>query len=128
MDALEQGVEYLNDIQGFPEPAMYPGLARAKAKLIVMHSVQERGPAKAIDTDPNAIMGRLADFFDVRISALTAAGVPPGVAPEQAGAAVSASATNNQWTLDIGYRASAGALVMDTLDIGASRSSMVIVR
>ena len=40
-----------------------------------MCSSDLRGPAKAIDTDPNAIMGRLADFFDVRISALTAAGV-----------------------------------------------------
>jgi dihydropteroate synthase type 2 len=37
--------------------------------------VQERGPAKAIDTDPNAIMGRIADFFETRIAALTAAGV-----------------------------------------------------
>jgi dihydropteroate synthase type 2 len=73
--ALEEGVDYLNDIQGFPEPAMYPLLAKSKVRLIVMHSVQGRGPAKAIDTDPNEIMGRIADFFEARIAALTAAGV-----------------------------------------------------
>jgi dihydropteroate synthase type 2 len=40
-----------------------------------MHSVQERGPAQKIDTDPNAIMGRIADFFDTRVTALTTAGI-----------------------------------------------------
>src|SRR6516164_5931375 len=37
--ALEQGVDYLNDIHGFAEPALYPALARSSAKLIVMHAV-----------------------------------------------------------------------------------------
>jgi dihydropteroate synthase type 2 len=39
--ALSQGVDYLNTIHGFADPALYPDLAASKAKLIVMHMVQE---------------------------------------------------------------------------------------
>jgi dihydropteroate synthase type 2 len=73
--AVAQGADYLNDISGFPDPGIYPVLAASEAKLIVMHSVQGRGRAKRIDTDPASIMGRIADFFDARIAALTAAGI-----------------------------------------------------
>jgi dihydropteroate synthase type 2 len=73
--ALEEGVEYLNDIQGFADPSLHAHLAPAKAKLVVMHAVQGPGPAQRIDTDPRDIMGRVADFFEARIEALTQAGV-----------------------------------------------------
>jgi dihydropteroate synthase type 2 len=73
--AAEEGVAYINDIQGFADPELYPKLAQASAKLIVMHSVQGRGRAQKIDVDPTTIMGRIADFFEARIGALTAAGV-----------------------------------------------------
>ena len=73
--ALSQGVDYINDIEGFGNPEMYPKLAASNAKLIVMHSVQGKGRAQKIDTDPNTIMGRIADFFDTRIEELTAAGI-----------------------------------------------------
>jgi dihydropteroate synthase type 2 len=74
--ALAQGVDYLNDIQGFPDAKIYPALARARAKLIVMHSVQGRGPATRVETDPASIMGSIHAFFENRIKALTSAGVP----------------------------------------------------
>jgi dihydropteroate synthase type 2 len=73
--AIAEGVEYINDIQGFPDHELYPSLAAASAKLVVMHSVQGRGRAQKVDTDPATIMGRIADFFDARIMALTAAGI-----------------------------------------------------
>ena len=73
--ALEQKIAYLNDIQGFPEPALTPALAASTAKLIVMHSVQEKGPATRADTDPAAIMDRVMEFFRTRIAALTGAGI-----------------------------------------------------
>src|ERR1700722_19715383 len=38
--AIAQGVDYLNDIHGFPDAAFYPALAQSDAKLIVMHMVQ----------------------------------------------------------------------------------------
>jgi len=73
--ALAQGVDYLNDIQGFAEPELYAELARSNAKLVVMHSVQERGKATRIRVPAAEIYDRVCRFFDVRFSALTAAGV-----------------------------------------------------
>lgn len=76
--ALRQGVAWLNDIQGFPEPSLYPELARAHCGLIVMHAVQGRGKAQRIDVKPDEIMARLFTFFDARVAALTGAGVARG--------------------------------------------------
>lgn len=73
--ALEQDVDYLNDIHGFPDTALYPDLARSKAKLIVMHMVQERGVAVRTDIPSSEIFDRVTAFFDARIQALTDAGI-----------------------------------------------------
>ncbi len=73
--ALTQGVDYLNDIQGFPEQKFYPALAKARAKLIVMHSVQGRGRATRVETDSATIMDRIRDFFAARVKALIFAGI-----------------------------------------------------
>jgi len=73
--ALEQDVDYLNDIQGFPDAALYPALERSKAKLIVMHSVQERGRASRVEVAPGEIFERVRRFFEGRVAALTQAGI-----------------------------------------------------
>jgi dihydropteroate synthase type 2 len=73
--ALAQGVGWLNDIQGFPDSALYPALAASPAKLIVMHAVQARGQATRVDVPPTQIMDRLFRFFDARLAALEAAGI-----------------------------------------------------
>ena len=73
--AIAQNVEYLNDIHGFPAPELYPALADSDAKLIVMHAVQERGRATSVDVPPDAIVGRIVQFFETRLSALERAGV-----------------------------------------------------
>jgi dihydropteroate synthase type 2 len=73
--ALAQGVDYLNDIQGFPDAEIYPALAASTARLIVMHSVQGRGPATRIRVPPESLMDRILAFFGDRIGALTRAGV-----------------------------------------------------
>ncbi len=73
--ALAQGVAFLNDIEGFADPALYPELAASKTKLIVMHSVQLRGQATRVHVPPGEIMERIERFFDARIVALEKAGV-----------------------------------------------------
>jgi len=73
--ALGQGAAWLNDIQGFPDAALYPALAAAPARLIVMHSVQARGQATRVEVPPSEIMDRIFRFFDARIAALQAAGI-----------------------------------------------------
>jgi dihydropteroate synthase type 2 len=73
--ALGEGVDYVNDIHGFPDPSYYPELARAKARLVVMHAVQTEGRATRVASDPATILDRIEAFFDARIGALTAAGI-----------------------------------------------------
>jgi len=73
--ALARGVEYLNDVRGFPDPEIYPALAASSAKVVVMHSVQERGPATRVRVPAEILMDRILTFFEGRIAALTAAGV-----------------------------------------------------
>lgn len=73
--ALGQGAAWLNDIQGFPDPAIYPALASGSARLVVMHGVQGRGRAQRLDVSPADIWDRLFAFFDARLAALEAAGI-----------------------------------------------------
>jgi dihydropteroate synthase type 2 len=73
--ALAEGVDYLNDIHGFPDAALYPALAASPAKLIVMHAVQTEGRATREDVPATEILPRITRFFDARIAALEAAGI-----------------------------------------------------
>ena len=73
--ALGQGIDYLNDIHGFPDPALYPALAASPAKLIVMHAVQARGVAVRTEVPSVEIFDRVTRFFDERIAMLQKAGV-----------------------------------------------------
>ncbi|HKU63694.1 MAG TPA: dihydropteroate synthase [Rhizomicrobium sp.] len=73
--ALKQGVDYLNDIHGFPDAALYPELAQSGAKLIVMHMVQPQGVAVRTEVPSAEIFDRVTAFFDARIEALAKAGI-----------------------------------------------------
>jgi dihydropteroate synthase type 2 len=73
--ALRAGVDYLNDIQGFADPALYPELAAASCGLVVMHAVQGRGRAQRVAVPAAEIWQRIEDFFAARIAALKAAGI-----------------------------------------------------
>jgi dihydropteroate synthase type 2 len=75
--ALAHGALYLNDIQGFPCDDLYPLLAGSDCKLIVMHSIQRRGPATVVATDPAKVQAGIDRFFDERLTRLQAAGIPP---------------------------------------------------
>ena len=72
--ALGRGVSFLNDIHGFPNPALYPTLAAAR-RLIVMHAIQEQGRARRQDSSPGIVLRRIRIFFAARIGALTSAGI-----------------------------------------------------
>jgi dihydropteroate synthase type 2 len=73
--ALARGVAYLNDIHGFPGPALYPALAAADCRLVVMHAVSAQGRAKPVDLSAAAAMRRIDGFFAARLAALEAAGI-----------------------------------------------------
>jgi len=73
--ALKRGVAYLNDILGFPRPSLYPALAAAQCRLIVMHAAQQRGRAQRIDLPAEAVWDRMIAFFTDRVAALERAGI-----------------------------------------------------
>ena len=72
--ALAAGVDVLNDIQGFPDPALYPEIAVARCRLVVMHAIG-RGRAQQIAVPAAEIWPRIDAFFAARIAALEAAGI-----------------------------------------------------
>jgi dihydropteroate synthase type 2 len=73
--ALARGVACLNDIDGFPDPSLYPELAAAGCRLVVMHSVQGGGRARQVDLAPEAVWQRIEAFFARRVEQLERAGI-----------------------------------------------------
>lgn len=71
--ALRAGVDFLNDVEGFAEPSLYPELAASACRLVVMHAVQ--GRARRVAVPAAAIWPRVEAFFADRIAALEAGGI-----------------------------------------------------
>jgi dihydropteroate synthase type 2 len=73
--AIARRVDFLNDIQGFPDPSLYPELAAARCRLVVMHAVQGCGRAQRLDLSASEVWDRICTFFDERIAALEQVGI-----------------------------------------------------
>ena len=70
---VARGVPILNDIHGFPDPAMYPLLARSTCRLIVMHRIVRDDTEPPIDAA--SVLASIGRFFEERVTALAAAGI-----------------------------------------------------
>jgi dihydropteroate synthase type 2 len=73
--ALARGIDYLNDIRGFPDRRLYPELAAATCRLVVMHSVQHQDRAQQLDLSADEVWRRIGRFFADRVAHLEAAGI-----------------------------------------------------
>ena len=73
--AIARGVAFLNDIQGFPDAALYPELAAAGCRLVVMHAIQQTGRAQQVPLSADAVWRRIQEFFAARVAALERAGI-----------------------------------------------------
>jgi dihydropteroate synthase type 2 len=73
--ALASGIDYLNDIRGFPDRSLHPELAAAGCRLVVMHAVAAETRAQRVDLDPDQVWRHIHSFFDARVAMLEAAGV-----------------------------------------------------
>jgi len=73
--ALARGIAYLNDILGFPDPAIYPDLAAGQCRLVVMHAVESDGRARPIALAAEEVWQRIEGFFAARIGRLERAGI-----------------------------------------------------
>ena len=74
--ARRSEVAMINDVEGFPDPAVYPDLCRAACKLVVMHSVQGRARPSRSPAEPRAVVAGIYRFFEQRVRALESAGIP----------------------------------------------------
>ncbi len=73
--ALANGVAYLNDIRGFADDRIYPELAAATCRLVVMHAVNTGPRAQRRDFTPEEIEARINAFFSDRLGRLERAGI-----------------------------------------------------
>jgi dihydropteroate synthase type 2 len=73
--AIARGVAFLNDIRGFPDAALYPELAAAGCRLVVMHAVQRTGRARQVPLSAEIVWRRIEEFFAARLVALDRAGI-----------------------------------------------------
>jgi dihydropteroate synthase type 2 len=73
--AASAGAACLNDIHGFGDPELYPGLAASECRVIVMHAVQPAGIATRVATEPAAVWDGILRFFARRLAVLEAAGI-----------------------------------------------------
>jgi dihydropteroate synthase type 2 len=73
--AIARGVAFLNDIQGFPDAALYPELAAANCRLVVMHAIQQDGRAQQVPLAADVVWDRILEFFTTRLAALERAGI-----------------------------------------------------
>ena len=73
--AIARGAAFLNDIQGFPDPSLYPELAAASCRHVVVHAVQRRGRAQRLELAADEVWDRIYDFFGERLAALKRGGI-----------------------------------------------------
>lgn len=73
--ALARGADFLNDIRGFPDPAIYPELASASCRLVVMHAIDAHMRATRADIAAEVVSARIDAFFAERVARLEAAGI-----------------------------------------------------
>ncbi len=63
---------------GFPDPALYPDIAEADCRLVVMHSAQRDGIAtRTGHLRPEDALDEIVRFFEARVSACDGAGSLP---------------------------------------------------
>lgn len=73
--ALSRGVDFINDVTGFPNEAFYAELAAARAKLVVMHSISRADKAPREERTISETFDSVRRFFDQRIAQLTSSGI-----------------------------------------------------
>lgn len=73
--ALAAGVDWLNDVRGFPDESLHPELAAAGAGLVVVHSLSHAERADRALASPRQVLDSIERFFESRLAALVRAGV-----------------------------------------------------
>ena len=72
---MQQNVDWMNDIHGFADPALYSDLAASDCRLVVMHAIQSAGAATRTAQPSGDIFDHICRFFDTRLTKLMKAGI-----------------------------------------------------
>lgn len=73
---LTQGVQFLNDIRGFPDATLYEKFRSSNVMLVVMHSISDLEKAVRVPKTPRQVFDSIVSFFDTRLVMLRDAGIP----------------------------------------------------
>ena len=73
--ALREGVEFLNDIRGFPDNSLYGELAASNTRLVVMHFISDFDKAVRQPKQPKEVHDSIHSFFTARLKELRAPGI-----------------------------------------------------
>ncbi len=73
--ALAAGVDWLNDVRGFPDERLYDELAASSAELVVVHSLSGGDRASRELATPAVVLDSIERFFEGRLAALVRAGI-----------------------------------------------------
>jgi dihydropteroate synthase type 2 len=73
--ALQNNVDWTNDINGFADPSLYSDLAASDCRLVVMHAIQSAGAATRTSPPEGDIFEHIRRFFDMRLAELVQAGI-----------------------------------------------------
>ncbi|MBE7440382.1 MAG: dihydropteroate synthase [Spirochaetales bacterium] len=73
--AIKAGVDFLNDVQGFGNPELYPELCDYRGQLIVMHSMHSQGRAARDESSPEKVIEHAFHFFEERLRILLTNGL-----------------------------------------------------
>ena len=65
----------VNDVRGFPDPALRERLASSPARAVVVHSLLGEERARRDDASPAQVLASIDRFFDRRLTELVSAGV-----------------------------------------------------
>lgn len=73
--AVERGVEFINDVQGFQDEEAHALLAASGASAVVVHSAMRRGKSSVKDLDARDPVPQVVEYLLDRINVLVRAGV-----------------------------------------------------
>ena len=76
--AIQRDVAFLNDIHGFSHESIYPAIAAASCRLIVMHSLHGPNHVTRADIPVPDVVDTIIRFFKARLAVLEQAGIARG--------------------------------------------------
>ena len=76
--ALSYGIDWINDVSGFSDPAMLESVKHSDCKLVAMHSLSVPADKNILMSESADVAQEIIDFAEHRIAQMQAAGIVRG--------------------------------------------------